>query len=81
MFVNRGAAGIAKLKSAEKMGATPLLSADAAASGAAAATTTYSKGKHENDADDIVARRLSVANMFDGDDEWEKAGEEDEDDD
>jgi len=81
VFVNRGAAGIAKLKSAEKMGATPLLSADAAASGAAAATTTYSKGKHENDADDIVARRLSVANMFDGDDEWEKAGEEDEDDD
>jgi hypothetical protein len=39
-----------------------------------------SKGKAEDEEEDIVKRRLSVTNMFDEDSEWEKAGEEEDDD-
>lgn len=66
IFLNRGAAGLAKLKTSEQ---SPTRMGRAS-----------SKGKAEDEEEDIVKRRLSVTNMFDEDSEWEKAGEEEEDD-
>lgn len=73
IFLNRGAAGIAKLKAR-----TPEAGTDAGAATGADPPPSY-RGKADKEEDDIVKRRLSVVNMFDETSEWERAGEEEED--